>query len=83
MLFRSYSLLISGASSRGTQYLVSASNRAEQASLRVTLKSSVGPASVDFNTGNYTFSSLAVGNSWGNDFVLARPDPLPTVIRLR
>ncbi len=78
-----YSLLISGVSSRGTQYLVSASNRAEQASLRVTLKSSVGPASVDFNTGNYTFSSLAVGNSWGNDFVLARPEPMPTVIRLR
>lgn len=78
-----YSLLISGASSSGTQYLVSASNRAEQVSRRVTLKSAVGPTSVDFNTGEYSYSALVVGNSWGNDFVLARPEPLPTVIRLR
>lgn len=78
-----YSLLISGASSSGTQYLVSASNRAEQVSRRVTLKSAVGPMSVDFSNGECLFSTLVVGNSWGNDFVLARPEPLPTVIRLR
>ena len=78
-----YSLLISGSTAAGTQYLVSASNRAEQVSLRVTLKAAVGPISVDFSNGECLFSTLVIGNSWGNNFVLARPDPLPTVIRLR
>jgi hypothetical protein len=62
---------------------VSASNRAEQVSLRVTLKAAVGPRSVDFDGGGYSANTLVIGNSWGNNFVLARPDPLPTVIRLR
>lgn len=78
-----YSLLISGSTAAGTQYLVSASNRAEQVSLRVTLKAAVGPRSVDFDGGGYSANTLVIGNSWGNDFVLARPEPLPTVIRLR
>ena len=78
-----YSLLISGASSSGTQYLVSASNRAEQVSRRVTLKSAVGPSYVNLESGSYMSNAMTAGNSWGNNFVLARPDPLPTVIRLR
>ena len=82
-----YSLLISGASTYGTQYLVTASNRAEQASISVKLKPAVSPSSVNFETGSYSpgsgWKAMSVGNSWGNDFVLARPEPLPTVIRLR
>lgn len=72
-----YSLLISGSTSAGTQYLVSASNRAEQVSMSVTLKAAVSPPYVNLESGTYSSSSgrkvMTAGNSWGNDFVLARP----------
>jgi hypothetical protein len=84
-----YCLRIAGAAatSQGTDYKIVAENRAHSRTNAVNVRASVNLKSVNLATGQYTDGTgrakMAYGNSWGNDFVLARPDPLPSVIRIR
>ena len=71
-----------GTSMMGVTYTVRATCGPSSASKTVTLRRSVNAASVDLLTGAYYagigINAMSYGNSWGNDFTLARAQTATT-----